>query len=83
MTPDQLQPVIDSLTAEANRCVLDGERRAASALRGAARSLEAYLPVKASSAPVEAAPAPELELEPERVGVPDGVFGRFMSKSGR
>ena len=49
MTPDQLQPVIDSLTAEANRCVLDGE----------------------------------LELEPERVGVPDGVFGRFMSKSGR
>ena len=79
MTPDQLQPVIDSLTAEANRCVLDGERRAASALRGAARSLEAYLPVKASSAPVEAAPAPE--LEPERVGVPEGVFGRFMSKS--
>ena len=81
MTPDQLQPVIDSLTAEANRCVLDGERRAASALRGAARSIEAYLPVKASSAPVEAAQAPE--LEPERVGVPDGVFGRFMSKSGR
>ena len=79
MTPDQLQPVIDSLTAEANRCVLDGERRAASALRGAARSLEAYLPAMAPEPPPKPVKAPE--LEPERVGVPEGVFGRFMSKS--
>ena len=78
MTPDQLQPVIDSLTAEANRCVLDGERRAASALRGAARSLEAYLPAMAPEPPVEAAQAPE--LEPERVGAPKGVFDAIADK---
>lgn len=81
MTPDQIQSEIDSLTADAGRCVQDGERRAASILQGAIRRLGRHLPVKAPGPPVEAAQAPE--LEPERVGVPEGVFDRFTSKSGR
>lgn len=70
MTPDQLQSEIDNLTADASRCLQDGERRAASMLTSVAKRLQSHMPVKAPSAPVEAAPAPEPTPEP-----PKGSFG--------
>jgi len=87
MTPDQIQSEIDTLTAESDRCLRDGERRAVSMLLAAIKRLQRYLPLEPPSGPVvvsrpvKAADAPE--LDPELVGVPKGVFDRFTSKSGR
>jgi hypothetical protein len=78
MTPDQIQAVINSLTAEANRCVLDGERRAASMLRGAAKRLQSYMPVEAPQSPAKAVKPPEPSLEPP--AVPKGVFEGLAAK---
>jgi hypothetical protein len=78
MTPDQIQSQIDALTADADRCDLDGVRRAASSLRGAAKRLQSYMPVEAPEPSPKAVKAPE--PSPETVEVPKGVFEGLAAK---
>jgi hypothetical protein len=78
MTPDEIQSQIDALNADADRCDLDGVRRAASSLRGAAKRLQSYMPVEAPAAPVAPPKPPEPSLEPP--AVPKGVFEGLAAK---
>jgi len=67
ITPEQLRSEIDSLFAEAQRLMIDGERRAASHLLSIMRRWKEYLPPEAQ-APVEP-PTPPVEA-PEPVPAP-------------
>lgn len=78
MTPDQIQSEIDALTAEAGRCLRDGERRAASMLSGVAERLHAYMPAKAPEPLPEPQRAPDPSPEPENA--PKGVFDAIADK---
>jgi hypothetical protein len=79
ITPEQLQSEIDSLFAEAQRLMIDGERRAASHLLSIMRRWKEYLPpeaVEAPSAPVEAPEPVPAPTEPETASEPPTRFKR-------
>ena len=76
ITPEQLQSEIDSLFAEAQRLMIDGERRAASHLLSIMRRWKEYLPPEAQapveppSAPIEAPEPVAAPVEPQEAEPP-------------